>query len=121
MKSRTSCFNPTLFWKNVRRFAPLWAMVLVGALLSGPVFLLRHANDVAWQIGNGARATFAQDHLITLGDAGSVLWFFCAVLCAGVCFKYLHKTRSAYMLHALPLTRACQFCTNLVSGLWCPC
>ena len=119
MKSRTSCFNPTLFWKNVRRFAPLWAMVLVGALLSGPVFLLRHANELTKSYSNSywGRVTFAQDYLINLGDAGSVIWFICAVLCAGVCFKYLHKTRSAYMLHALPLTRACQFCTNLISGL----
>ena len=106
MKSKLSFFDPTLLKKNVSRFAPAWAILLVSMLLTYPTFLLRRMN---WTSVDG----FLRDALIS----GPFYAFFAAILFAGLLFKYLHKTRSAYMMHAFPMTRACLFVTNTVSGL----
>ena len=33
MKSKTSFFNATVFRKDITRFAPLWALYLIGGML----------------------------------------------------------------------------------------
>ena len=117
MKSRTSLCNGTLLGKNIRRFAPLWGMFAVLLLLIGPFYLLRSGDQISIRYDQYGESTFVPRYFQEIGDFGMPILFVYALLCAGVCFKYLHKTTSAYMLHAFPLTRDCQFCTNLISGL----
>lgn len=105
MPSRTSLFSPVLFRKNLARYAPLWAIFLILMLLAGPVSVLFNQDSGLSSYFSGYRFTL-------------VLYsFFYAPLCAGLLFRYLHHTRSAYMLHAFPLNRSTQFVTNIVSGL----
>ena len=114
MKSKTSFFDPTLLKKNIARFAPAWAILLVGMFL---VFPLAMMQDLAYIEDAAMRKESALRHLTNAATSGTIFAVFAALLFAGLVFKYLHKTRSAYMMHAFPMTRTCLFVTNAVSGL----
>lgn len=115
MKSKMSFFDPTLLKKNLGRFAPAWALLTLALFLSLPLPLLRRIK------GYGFDENAANNVLRMLGEdflpIGVVFAFCAALLFAALVFKYLHRTRDAYMMHAFPLTRSCQFLTNAVSGL----
>ena len=124
MKSRMSFFNPTLLRKNTGRFAPLWGCLLAILLITGPFLLLRElsASDSFPGDRTGieilrTRAGYVREYLEDFPKNGVSVGFVMAILCAAMVFKYLHKTRSAYMMHAFPMTRTCHFVTNTVSGL----
>ena len=113
MRSSLSFCNRTVLVKNVRRFAPLWAMYLAAMLLIGPVMLSRQYFDGSVY----SRVQDAAEYMEALVYSGWFFSFFYALLCAVMCFKYLHSTRSAYMLHALPVDRSTYYCTNVLTGL----
>lgn len=120
MKSKTSWFNPALFRSNLRRFAPLWGVMIGVMVMIGPMIFL---NAVVFQLrtNNTDIASFLVDQKQSMEDLAGVFCFFqiiYAALCGSFCFKYLHRERGVYTLHALPLTRDCHFFTNLVSGLF---
>lgn len=113
MKSKTSFCNPTLLKKNIRRFPVIWVLftILLFLCCTMPIFnlvpmLVEDAEEEGAQV---FRAVW-----MTASVPVSAIY---AVICAAACFGYLHKTRSAYMLHAFPMTRTCQFTTNYISGL----
>jgi ABC-2 type transport system permease protein len=105
MKSKMSFFNPTLLKKNIGRFAPAWALLLVVLFLSVSQFLVFE---------------FTETPPITLGGMrsfGAIAAFVCAIVFATLLFRYLHNTGAGYAMHAFPMTRSCLFVTNLISGL----
>ena len=114
MKSKMSFFDPTLLKKNVGRFAPAWALLTLALFLVGPVAMMR-------ELGSDSHPELRNDIVLRqLRNDTFVGFFFAAVaalIFAALVFKYLHKTRSAYMMHAFPMTRSCLFVTNAVSGL----
>ena len=113
MKSSLSFCNRTVLFKNVRRFAPLWALYLAGMLLIGPVMLCRvYFGEIV-----AGRVAAASRYMNALVEVGWYISFLYALLTASMCFKYLHNVRSAYMLHALPVNRSTYYGTNLISGL----
>lgn len=109
MTSRTSFFNGAILKKNLTRFAPVWILYTVGLMIAYPLYLSsNYLNDLE----------FGMHYLRMLtGYGGAVANFGAAVVIAACCFKYLYQTRSAYMLHAFPVTRESLFRTNLFSGL----
>lgn len=113
MKSKTSLFSSALFCKNTSRFAPLWGIFLGVLLLSGPVAILNLNQRVYLNyIPNLWEEFFhLQRVLVVLYNAAY------ALLCAALLFRYLHTPRSAYMMHAFPLSRKAQYTTNVLSGL----
>ena len=114
MKLKMSFFDPTLLKKNTGRFAPAWGLLTVFLFLNFPLSLMLRLNrwDDYYPISNAVEA-----HLDDMVGFGVVYAFGAAILFAALVFKYLHKTGSAYMMHAFPMTRGCQFLTNAVSGL----
>ena len=114
MKSKMSFFDPTLLKKNVGRFAPAWALLTLALFLVGPGAMMR-------ELGSDSHPEMRNDIVLRqLRNDTFVGFFFAAVaalIFAALVFKYLHKTRSAYMMHAFPMTRSCLFVTNAVSGL----
>lgn len=116
MKLKTSFFDPALLKKNLSRFSPAWILTLVGMILFLPVSLmiaLQQEIPVVYEI----TLPRLQRSLREVADAGPFFAIVCALIFAGLLFKYLHKTRAAYMMHAFPMTRTCLYCTNVVSGL----
>lgn len=113
MTSKTSFYNRALFHKNITRFWPLWVLFTLALLLS---YFLPFVT-------NGANAALGLDMGSTIDEItryyvvfGMIFMLPYAVICAACCFSYLHKTRSAYMIHAFPLTRGILFRTNFLSG-----
>lgn len=121
MGSVTSCFNPTLYHKSLARFWPLWALygllwlfLIPLRMLNGYFELLRWGDslpDTQEQIVRVARS------LPDLLDAGVAIAAVFGVLCAMAVFGYLYTSRSACMMHALPLRREGLFLTQYLSGL----
>lgn len=114
MKSKTSFFDWNLLKKNVSRFAPAWAILTLLLFLSIPLPLLRGMNDEREMV---YRLQTAQEILDVSYYTGIVFAFCAAMVIASLVFKYMHRDRDAYMMHAFPMTRCCQFLTNAVSGL----
>lgn len=109
MTSRAFCCNGTLLRKNITRFWPLWAMLTLALLVGYPLIL---------SVAISSQAESAADTLYSATFSyGIVLTFGYAIVSAACLFNYLHNTRSAYMLHAFPVTRDSLLLTNVLSGL----
>ena len=112
MRSATSLFSPALFRKNLTRYAPLWAIFLLLMILYGPVSVSQVSETYnPYQYSSLDHYFFGHREIVAAWN------FLYAPLCAGLLFRYLHKARSAYMMHAFPLNRSTQFVTNILSGL----
>ena len=48
MQSKTSCFNGTLFRKNLTRFWPLWGLAVALSAPCSPAVLLGHDGAPGW-------------------------------------------------------------------------
>lgn len=103
MKSRTSCFNTTVFKKNITRFAPVWVLYTVFLLL----FLFGLSRKPA---------RFAWDLAESLGGMAWLNLFY-AGICAIYLFGDLFNSRLCNALHAFPLRREGWLVTNAVSGI----
>ncbi|MCI9648966.1 hypothetical protein [Oscillibacter sp.] len=115
MRSKTSCFNKTLFLKNLTRFWPLWGGAsFIGALFSLALLsqLLRYGKD-----------SIASEPLeMTLGYYGilsglvPIIRLLYGLLCALAVWGYLYSARSVNLMHILPIRREGLFVTNFLSG-----
>jgi ABC-2 type transport system permease protein len=119
MRSRISCFNTTLYGKNMARFWPIWVLYGIVWLFAMPISILlqsgRYQGDpetrreiVGW---------FADRTVLELaGDFAVGLTFCFGILVAMAVFSYLYQGRSASMIHALPVRREGLFLTNFLAG-----
>lgn len=118
MKSKTSCFNFTLFRKNVTLFWPLWAIYLLVLFFMVPGSLwLKFENVLKWN-----REISQSDAYEIVGSVldlqtGLIVVCAMALLTGMAVFHYLFQARSANMMHAFPVTRGELYYTNLISGL----
>lgn len=109
MRSAKSCFNPTLFRKNLTRFWPIWALYGIIWLFVLPVQILIDPDYVTTQrwpllfLDNGG-----------LGLGMAVIF---GLLSAMAVFSYLYNNRSVGLMHALPVRREGLFLTSYLSGL----
>ena len=108
MRSRTSCFNKTVYRKNLTRFAPVWGVYAL-ALVVG--ILLLYGNG-----GTAKQFHFANHMTQLVGIMGYVNLLY-APLIAQLLFGDLYNSRMCNMLHAFPLRRESWFVTNVLSGL----
>ena len=105
MKLRTSFFNPTVFRKDLTRFAPTWVLYTVGLFMMLAVCLdapsdYRKAESIV--------------ETISL-MAGFNLCY--GLLNAQLLFGDLFNSRHVNALHAMPLRRECWYFTHVVSGI----
>ena len=105
MKLRTSFFNPTVFRKDLTRFAPTWALYTVGLFMM--LVVCTDASSQYRQAQNVA-ATISFMAVINLGYG---------LLNGQLLFGDLFNARHCNALHAMPLRRECWFVTHTVSGL----
>lgn len=119
MKSKTSCFNKTIFKKNGTRFWPIWALYLIILFFSMPVSLFlrtRTENTSANDINLATEKLESMLGCISSNLTPLVVFVF-AILCAIAVFSYLYNARSCNMIHALPVKRSELFVTNYISGI----
>ena len=108
MRSKTSCFNQTVYRKNLTRFAPVWGVYTL-CLVVG--ILLIYGNG-----GVNKRFYFAY-HMADMVSIMAVVNLIYAPIVAQLLFGDLYSSRMCNMLHAFPLRRESWFLTNVLSGL----
>lgn len=121
MKLKTSCFNKTIFKKNITHFWPIWLIVLGWNLFVLPFMI--YTNSLQYRMENGMTqkqiaASRSSDILRLVGvyTEPAMLFIFSVIAVMAVC-SYLYNSRSANTIHALPVTRKELFITNYISGL----
>ena len=115
MRSKTSCFNGTLFRKNLSRYWPLWGLASFGGALfplAMLVNLLHSGFQNAWTPMQTKEMYYA-----VLSYGVPVISIVYAVLCAMAVWNYLYNARSVGLMHTLPIRREGLFVTNVLSGL----
>lgn len=114
MRSKTSCFNGTLFRKNLSRYWPLWGLASFGGAMFPLAMLLELLH-------NGLRfwspLETRQAYYTVLSYGVPVISIVYAILCAMAVWSYLYNARSVGMMHTLPIRREGLFVTNVLSGL----
>ena len=105
MKSRTSSFNPTVFKKDLTRFAPAWGAFLIFMLLA------------VISIGNDRFAFYRLQSIRDCITAFAWLNLIYAAVTAQLIFGDLYNSRMCNAQHALPLRRECWFGTHVAAGL----
>ena len=91
MRSRTSCFNQTVFKKNLLRFAPVWGVYTL-CLVVG--ILLIYGNG-----GVNKRFYFAY-HMADMVAIMAVVNLIYAPIVAQLLFGDLYSSRMCNMMHA---------------------
>lgn len=106
MKLQTSYFNGSVLWKNLMRFAPVWALYTVlWFLITVGVF------DGNIEIVHTARSWAETTRFLALLN---ILY---AGLCALLLFGDLFKSRMCNALHAMPMRREGWLLTHTASAL----
>lgn len=113
MKSKISCFNKTIFKKNLTLYWPLWVGFLLMQLAMVPLNLFQymrgHTNNPI------ARQYSALRNIFEVAAEPFVIFIFCvlAVMCV---FSYLYNAKNTNGFHGLPVTRLELFVTNALSA-----
>ncbi len=121
MKSKTSCFNKTIFKKNITHFWPIWLIIMGWNLFVLPFMIYNSSlqykmdNTMSAKQIEAARASDILSLVSVYTEPGMLFIF--SVIAAMAVFSYLYNSRSANTIHALPVTRKELFITNYISGL----
>ena len=119
MRSGTSFFNAALFRKTFLLFWPIWALYTAGWTLVLPLRLwadaMRRSDWAAPALAEYLQN--AANGVPGLLEAGVPLAAGAGLVCAMAVFSYLYSSRSACMMHALPLRREALFLTQYLAGL----
>ena len=105
MKLKTSFFDLTTFKKNLTRFAPVWALYLIGMLL------------ILTSSYYGSYDYFAKNSLPGMVKAFGVVNICYALVCALMLFGDLYNTRMCYSLHTQPARREALFVSHFAAAL----
>lgn len=116
MLSVTSCFNKTLFKKNLQRFWPLW---LGYALIWFVILPLIQFSDLLYGYMNGNTLAVSRTILEVSVIGGLIMGVIFGLLFAMAEFSYLSNGRATQGLHALSARRETFYITNYLSGLFC--
>ena len=119
MKSKTFCFNRTIFRKNVTHFWPIWVLYLCYLLVTLPISI--------WVSVKTSQGMEISSYEILYGvldyGVGASAYLIVSVIVAVAVFSYLNFAKNTNMIHALPVDRKELFLTNYCSGLcflWVP-
>ena len=114
MQSKISCFNKTIFIKNLTRFWPFALIYGVYLIFAHPLTLYVMLSVSHFQ-GDSRAWDMVADHFASMTEPISVFIF--AIIVVTAVFGYLFQNRSTNMLHAFPVTRGELFVTNFASAL----
>ncbi len=116
MKSKTSCFNFTIFKKNFTQYWPLWVFYLCYLLFVIPMNLYLSVVQEYYNYNQNYIHYSAMENALKVGLAPFPVFLSAAVMAAAV-FSYLYTARNANMIHALPVNRFELYVTSYLSGL----
>lgn len=108
MLSKTSCFNKTVYKKDLSRFAPAWGVYLLCLILG---MTLMYTDD------SSARNFWFAHRMGDLIAIMALINLLYAPLVAQLLFGDLYNSRMCNALHAMPLKREGWFLTHAAAGL----
>lgn len=120
MLSKTSCFNATLFRKNLTTYWPLWAVYGLIWLLILPVsqFTLFFGQNKLIEETFFARMNRLWNTVEIATEGTMVAMAVVAgLLFAMALFSYLHNARAVSMMHSFPIKRSGLYVTNYLTGV----
>lgn len=117
MKSKTSCFNVTIFKKNITQYWPLWAFYLCFLLCMLPLQLWQYLNLRYYNEADQMERIYYAIYRAVSEGLRPLPTFLAAVIMAMAVFSYLYSPKNANMMHSFPVSRLELFATNYVSGL----
>ena len=120
MQSVKSCFNSALFRKNLTRFWPIWGLYSLAILtLPGGLFLMANSNIYSGTDGRLFAVMEFAENIVPTFSAYTAVPLACifGIMAAMATFSYLFSSRSAGLMHTLPLRREGLFLTSYLSGL----
>lgn len=117
MKSKISFFNKTIFKKNLTLYWPLWGVYTLFLFCMQPatIWIYNHNANVSTGYTMDDRLRNLIGSLSTEGYIFLIALF--AVFFGMALFNYLYNSKSANMIHSLPVDRTQLFGTNVLSGL----
>lgn len=116
MKSKISFFNKTIFMKNVTLYWPIWGIYTLILLLMQPATIWL-CNNMSYFANGYSDVMQFRDLMGTLGFGGYVVLIAFGALLSGMAlYSYLYNSKSANMIHALPVDRTQLYGTTLISG-----
>ena len=116
MKSKISFFNKTIFMKNVTLYWPIWGIYTLISVVMQPAPLWLF-NNMSYYANGYSNVMQFRDLIDTLGFAGYVVLIaFGAMLSGMALYSYMYNSKSANMIHALPVDRTQLYGTTLISG-----
>lgn len=116
MKSKISFFNKTIFLKNVTLYWPIWGVYTLFVLISQPI-LFWISNSMSPRYDQFTDEQKFQGLINILNFPPYVIFIAFAAIFAGMAiYSYLYNTKSANMIHSLPVDRTQLYGTSLISG-----
>lgn len=119
MKSKTSCFNRTIFLKNVTTYWPMWVLYLLFLICTQPLYIWSSATSDYVKTLTAEEISNRIYRIVDAAVEAQILpipIFLFAGAAALLVFSYLYVPRNANMIHALPVNRMELFVTNYLSG-----
>ena len=110
MKSVKSCFNKALFFKNIKRFWPVWVLYNIAWLIGMPLVILGQLAAPYSEFIHG----YVLGNALYMGVVMNAIFGFVSAL---TLFSYLYSARSVGAFHTLPVRREELFLTCFLSGL----
>lgn len=123
MKSKISCFNKTIFKKNITHFWAIWLGLLLWNLFIMPGNILVNYLHNDWEsvVNLDTAEVMAQKvyEIVSLVEVymNPAMLFIFSTIAGMAVFSYLFTFRAANTFHAFPVSRRELFITNYVSGL----
>ncbi len=118
MKSKISFFNKTIFWKNVTLYWPIWGGYTFILMCIMPIMLwLEYNNGFRITPLTGVQKFSRLADVLELTPVYTILIACTAVITGMALFSYLYNSKSANMIHSLPVNRTELFGTNVITGL----
>ena len=119
MRSKTSFFNATLFWKTVARFWPIWFIYAFVWAIFMPIFLGSSLNSAIRYSSSTAGIVNALQSLpLEMGLYGAtIISFIACCFSAMAVFSHLYSMRSAGAYAALPIKRQGVFTSVTLAGI----
>ena len=116
MKSKISFFNKTIFLKNVTLYWPIWGVYAFFVLMYQPI-IYWIATSMSLRYEQFTQAQKLQDLISTLNFSPYVILIALTALISGMAlYSYLYNSKSANMIHSLPVDRTQLYGTALISG-----
>lgn len=118
MKSKTFCFNRTIFKKNITHYWPLWLVYFIYLMLLLPANIWQMSTN-EWfykAYSETTRMYTIVEYALRMQLVPFPTFLFAALMALAV-FSYLYSAKNANMIHALPVNRLELFVTNYLSGL----